>query len=393
MSEHTKFDLRTLFGSEKYWLIDTDRTFIGAKALYEESKEPMFVRRRRRSSSEGCRPRSRDELKAMGVYSEYPKQPDPYETEEETMASLRRLWNRGEGFTFAKDVIYKMWHAQIAPTSRVFAFFIKFLVREPRPSIQMDIVMLFFLRIAHVNIHTWSSLIRALGTMHAWDKVVSTFNFCRSNIQKNSRDFAFRAVLYQAAYETINANTGCPREFSNKVYALIEQDNIKLRTPGDGQNGFQKGDVHNKENSGPNNRRGKRVEPTRKLTRSTTENGVNSRSREDSFIVPTAQGHRKKLPPSSRGFEERVEWPENQRGDLAKGDCSDWQHHSKGWNFAAYHEYQNEFEEDNYKQSPWTKTPMGKERRQYTKITPPKENWNTSTEVKNRVLERHHTAY
>lgn len=386
MSEDIKTDLRTLFGSEKYWLIDTDRTFIGAKPLDEEPKEPMFVRDRRRSSSEGCRPRSRDELKEMGVYSDYPKQPDPYETEEETMASLRKLWNRGEGFTFAKDVMYKMWQAQIAPTSRVFAFFIKFLVREPRPSIQMDIVMLFFLRIAHVNIHTWSSLIRALGTMHAWEKVVSTFNFCRGNIQKNSRDFAYRSVLYQAAHETISANTGCPGEFSNKVYNLIEQDNIKLRTPGDGQNGFHKGDVHNKENYGPN-RRGKRVEPTRKLNRSITESGAHSRSREDSFIVPTAQGHRKKLPPSSRAFEERVEWQ-----DSRQGDCLDWQRHSKEWNFAAYHEYQNEFEEDNYNPPPWTKTPLGKEKRHYSKITPPKESWNTSTELKSRTLKRFSTV-
>jgi len=245
-------EVRQLFCEDSYWRIDTERTFITAKWLVDRDESPRanYNGKRRRSSSEGRTPLSRDQLKKLGLHTELPKRPNPYETEDDVMATLRRLWNNGEGYTYARSVMDQMVKADIPPTSRVFAFFIKFLVREPHPIIHMDTVVTFFNRITNPNIHTWSSLLRALGSMGAWDKVDLCFHSCRSNIRENTKDFPFRTVLYQAAHETISANPGCPKEFSEAVYRYIVEDDITLRTPGDGNARHNHKD---KENMAPRN--------------------------------------------------------------------------------------------------------------------------------------------
>lgn len=242
MTAHYTKGIRNIFRDDTCWEVNTERTFLTVQLpdTEERSRAVLYSGKRRRSLSVDATPLTKAELKSHGIHSEASSSPNPFESEDEVMATLRRLWNSGEGFAYARAVLKKTWESRIPPTSRVFAFFIKFLVREPHPAIHMDTVIMVFNRITNPNIHTWSSLLRALGTLRKWNKVELCYNSCRTNIRENTKDFPYRSVLYQAAYEICQAYDDCPESFHDAVYNHIWEENIKLRTPGDGMTAWPK---------------------------------------------------------------------------------------------------------------------------------------------------------
>eukprot|EP00397_Hematodinium_sp_SG-2012_P004724 GEMP01004738.1.p1 GENE.GEMP01004738.1~~GEMP01004738.1.p1 ORF type:complete len:393 (+),score=54.34 GEMP01004738.1:184-1362(+) len=300
-------EVRNVFRDDTCWSVNTERTFLVAQLPEKEEtfRAVLYDGKRRRSLSVDAKPLTKAELKELGVHADAPSSPNPFETEEEVMATLRKLWNKGEGFTYARAILKKTWEARIPPTSRVFAFFIKFLVREPHPAIHMDTIVMAFNRIPNPNIHTWSSLLRALGSLHKWDKVELCFHSCRTNIRENTKDYPYRSVLYQAAYEICNAYDDCPQSFRDAVYKHIREDKIKLRTPGDGLTTWPKENVAPRKNSDNfTPKKNSDAFNTKKLFNRTA---ARQHSDSEILMVPT--------PSSKRRLVRRyTEWPEEDYG-------------------------------------------------------------------------------
>eukprot|EP00397_Hematodinium_sp_SG-2012_P039121 GEMP01042664.1.p1 GENE.GEMP01042664.1~~GEMP01042664.1.p1 ORF type:complete len:329 (+),score=38.37 GEMP01042664.1:26-988(+) len=186
---------------------------------------------RKRSLSQGASPYS-------DIQSTTPIEPDaatpPIQSPNESrisddacFAQLRTMWKNWAPLHKVFEYLDICYEAKIYPTSRTFAYVIKFLAWEREPRFYLEKIKDLFRRIRVQNVHSWSSLLRAYSSMKMWEEMKYAFEMARRNLIPGSKDYFFRHVLYQSAYESC-VTFKSPDPILQQVLVRMIEDHVKL---------------------------------------------------------------------------------------------------------------------------------------------------------------------
>jgi len=151
--------------------------------------------------------------------------------ERKAMEKLRTLLVEKKPFIYASHVVDEHIENKGVITSRIFAILMRFVVGDDHPELLRDWVNHYYTQVESCNIHTKSSLLRALASMKSWELCLKKILELHSS-EGRKYDNKYKEVLYQAAFETCIRHD-CPGNYREQVTKCIKEANVTIQTPKD----------------------------------------------------------------------------------------------------------------------------------------------------------------